>query len=86
MNALVGNCSCVPGQYECGNCRRKRRAEAYRRLTPEQKAYDSHVDPLGAYHTDFPSGCSCHISAPCSYCVGYDPDANAEHEPRREAP
>lgn len=55
--------------YDCGKCARERRAAAYRRLTPEQKAYDSMVDPFGAYHTDFPQGCSCHICAPCSFCV-----------------
>ena len=62
------SCHCVPGNYTCGPCRRKERARAYRRLTPAEKAYDRHVDPLGAYHDDFPGGCSCHISAPCSYC------------------
>ncbi len=54
--------------YYCGKCTRERRAKAYRNMTPEQKAYDRHVDPLGAYHTDFPAGCSCHLRAPCSYC------------------
>jgi len=55
--------------YDCGKCAREKRANAYRRLTPEQKAYDRMVDPLGAYHTDFPQGCSCHVCAPCSFCV-----------------
>ena len=55
--------------YHCGKCARERRAQAYLRLTPAQKAYDRHVDPAGAYHTDFPSGCSCHIDAPCSFCL-----------------
>ena len=63
-------CICVPGHYTCGKHRRLERAKAFRKLTPEQKAYDRQVDPLGAYHTDFPAGCSCHISPPCSYCVG----------------
>jgi len=55
--------------YDCGKCAREKRAAAYKRLTPEQKAYDRVVDPLGAYHTDFQQGCSCHICAPCSFCV-----------------
>ena len=55
--------------YFCGRCARERRARAYRNLTEEQKSYDRYVDPAGAYHTDFPSGCSCHLSAPCSYCL-----------------
>lgn len=58
------------GQYfDCGLCAHEKRARAYRKLTPEQKAYDRYVDPLGAYHTDFAAGCSCHLSAPCGYCV-----------------
>ena len=65
-------CGCVPNHYTCGKCRRKELAKAYRNLTPEQKAYDRYVDPLGAYHIDFPAGCSCHISPPCSYCVNDD--------------
>jgi hypothetical protein len=55
--------------YDCGKCRREKMAQAYRRLTPAQKAYDRYVDPVGAYHTEFPSGCSCHIDAPCSFCT-----------------
>lgn len=63
-------CGCVPGYYQCWKHERKERARAYQRLTEKEKAYDRHVDPVGAYHEDFPSCCSCHISAPCSYCVG----------------
>ena len=55
--------------YDCGRCAREKRARAYRQLSPEQKAYDRMVDPMGAYHTDFEAGCSCHINAPCSYCT-----------------
>lgn len=63
-------CSCEPQDHEeCGLCKRARSAAAYKRLTAEEKAYDRRVDPLGAYHTDFPDGCSCHISPPCSYCT-----------------
>lgn len=55
--------------YDCGRCAREKRARAYQRLTPEQKAYDRYVDPANAYHTDFEAGCSCHINAPCSHCT-----------------
>lgn len=55
--------------YDCGKCARQKRAAVYRTLTEAQKAYDRHVDPAGAYHTDFDSGCSCHLNAPCSYCT-----------------
>jgi len=55
--------------YDCGLCAREKRAASYKCLTKAQKAYDRYVDPLGAYHTDFPQGCSCHICAPCSVCT-----------------
>lgn len=73
--SVEGNRACKHGEvgcgqyYDCGNCAREKRARAYRNLTPEQKAYDQHVDPAGWYHTDFPAGCSCHTCAPCSFCV-----------------
>lgn len=75
MSAQAASNACKYGevgcgtQYDCGRCARESRARAYRNLTPEQKAYDRYVDPAGAYHTDFEPGCSCHISAPCSFCV-----------------
>lgn len=71
----TGSGACKHGEvgcgqyYDCGKCAREKRAQAYRRLTPEQVAYDKHVDPLGWYHTDFPAGCSCHLNAPCSFCT-----------------
>lgn len=55
--------------YDCDRHAREKRAQAYRRLTPAQKAYDREVDPAGAYHTEFEHGCTCHINAPCSYCT-----------------
>lgn len=62
--------------YDCGRCASEKRARAYQRLTHAQKLYDQHVDPAGWYHTDFPQGCSCHISAPCGYCVRDTYDQN----------
>lgn len=55
--------------HDCWQHERMWRKQAFDRLTPEEKYYDRCVDPLGAYHTDFPSGCSCHINPPCSFCV-----------------
>ena len=67
--------------YDCGKCARQKRAAAYRRLTPAQKAYDDYVDPIGAYHENFPSGCSCHINPPCGYCTRDTDDQNtSEHQ------
>lgn len=76
MAEIVFTITCEFGEkgcgeyFDCGQCARKKRAAAYKRLTPEQKAYDRYVDPLGAYHTDFPADCSCHIRPPCSVCEG----------------
>ena len=73
-----GDLSCGSGYWDCGKCKDERRRAAHKRLTPEQKAYDNYVDPLGAYHTDYdrePEGCSCHINPPCSYCVSRDDPA-----------
>ena len=69
-----GNLACGEGLWDCGKCKEQYRREAYSRLTPEEKAYDNMVDPLGYYHTDYDrfyggEGCSCHISPPCAYCV-----------------
>lgn len=66
--------------YDCGRCTRERRERIWRNMTPEQRAYDRHVDPLGAYTSGISApvgdsfmyesqGCSCHISPPCSYCT-----------------
>ena len=67
-----GDLSCGRGLWYCGKCEDESRRAAYKRLTAEEKAYDDYVDPLGAYHTNYTEGCSCHISPPCSYCVGKD--------------
>lgn len=64
-----GNKSCQEGYWYCGKCERASMAAAYKRMTPAQKAYDRYVDPLNAYHTDFPQGCSCHISPPRNVCL-----------------
>lgn len=69
-----GNC------YTCGGCRAERQRAAYDRLSPAERAYDAHVDPLGAHSGPGPHRwphevdgglgcCSCHISAPCAWCV-----------------
>lgn len=64
--------------YDCGRCARQRRAKAYGNLTQAQKDYDNFVDPSRAYHNDFPSGCSCHRCAPCSYCTSQPNEDHAQ--------
>ena len=72
-----GDLACGSGYWDCGKCRDELHRAIHRQLTPEQKAYDNMVDPLGAYHTDYdrePTCCSCHINPPCGYCVNHSDD------------
>lgn len=70
LRVLGCDCGPEPVMHDgCYRCQRARRARAYQMVSPSEKAYDRFFDPLGQYHTDFPSGCSCHISPPCSFCV-----------------
>lgn len=69
--------------YDCDKCLRKKRERIWANMTPEQRNYDRMVDPQGAhtsglsapggdrflYEDREPSGCSCHISPPCNYCI-----------------
>jgi len=70
-----GDLACGSGYWDCGKCSDEYNRAAYKRLTTEEKAYDDMVDPLGNYHTNYvdpPGCCSCHIGAPCNYCVNSD--------------
>jgi hypothetical protein len=72
-----GDLACGSGYWDCGKCAYEHRRAAWNNLTPQQRAYDNMVDPLGAYHTDFSvedRGCSCHISPPCNYCINKGED------------
>lgn len=62
--------------YDCGKCTDELRRRIWSKMTPERKAYDNFVDPLGAYHTDYDKEkcCSCHINPPCSFCVDENRD------------
>lgn len=77
-DSVINSRKCKHGEsgcgiyFDCWKCDREYKAAAYRRLTEKEKAYDRRVDPFGYYHEDFPSCCSCHICAPCSYCVRDD--------------
>ena len=69
-------CGCVPdasGFGWCSECRRKLRSKIWRNMSEEKKRYDRHFAPEQSAELDEgpyePKGCSCHISAPCSFCV-----------------
>lgn len=58
--------------WDCGPCTREANERAWARMTPAQHAYDRMVTSPGYGRDDDdrpPEGCSCHISAPCSYCT-----------------
>ncbi len=72
------SCSCVPDLYDCGNCTRKLHEKIWSTMSEDKKNYDRHFDPVGSgaldgamldYYGDKPTCCSCHIHAPCSFCV-----------------
>ncbi len=67
MACKHGNKSC--GIYwDCGPCEAERSEAAWRRLTPQQREYDHMVTSASYDRDEKPEGCSCHLSAPCSYC------------------
>ncbi len=79
-------CDCVTGHYDCGFCRGIKRQRIWNGMTPQQRAYDRYVDPVNSGVLDsgrdvdldrYERGCSCHISAPCSFCTDQSEDDDA---------
>lgn len=65
------SCLCVPNQYMCGRCTQKLHLKIWRNMSAKDKAYDRHFAPHESRALDEADVCcSCHISPPCSYCVG----------------
>jgi hypothetical protein len=71
-------CSCVTGHYECGFCRGIKRQRIWNQMSAKDRAYDRYVDPANSSVLDagmsvdlaeYERGCSCHLSAPCSFCT-----------------
>ncbi len=76
-------CGCTPdasGYGDCSECTKKLRQKIWDRMSEKQKNYDRHFAPEQSRALDdgmpdeYDTGCSCHIDAPCSYCVGKDDD------------
>jgi len=74
-------CGCIPdasGFGYCPDCEKKLRAKILAKMTTKEKNYDRYVNPGGCDDYDDydgePSGCSCHINPPCSYCVNKNSD------------
>ncbi len=69
-------CSCVDGQYECWYCRKPKLDAIIARQTPAEREYDRLA--MSGWRSDddddgrMADSCSCHISAPCGYCVNRD--------------
>ena len=72
-------CGCVPdasGYGYCGKCTAALRKKIWREMSPERKAFDRHIDPIGSAEMDrdahYGTQCSCHINPPCSYCTSQE--------------
>jgi len=73
-------CGCTPdasGFGYCDECVRKLREKIWKKMSEKKKNYDRHFAPdqskvldVAIDDCDNNRCCSCHISAPCSYCVG----------------
>lgn len=79
------SCGCVPDQYDCGECTRKRREKIWANMSAKDKAYDrwrapepskALDDALNNYMKD--EGCSCHIVVPCNYCINQSKEPSDE--------
>ncbi len=69
MKCKHGNQSCGV-HWTCGTCQQERDQAAWLRLTPAQREYDKYVTSPSYGRDDYAlEGCSCHLSAPCSYCT-----------------
>lgn len=72
-------CSCVTDQYECGFCRGPKLRRIWNGMTEKEKAYDLYVAGLSDGDFDSDRSCSCHLIAPCSWCID-QPDPDAEKD------
>lgn len=68
-------CGCTPdasGYGYCNKCVADLRKKIWNNMSSKQKAYDRKFAPkLSAKYDDgyFDDDCSCHIHAPCDYCI-----------------
>ena len=71
-------CGCIvtdaSGFGYCEECVRKLRSKIWKNMSEKRKNYDRHFAAEQSAELDEasyePEGCSCHISAPCSFCCG----------------
>tara|TARA_Y100000310_G_C20237867_1_gene603213 strand:+ start:252 stop:503 length:252 start_codon:yes stop_codon:yes gene_type:complete len=73
------SCGCIPdasGYGYCGECTRMLRQKIWANMSEKRKNYDRHFAPeqsreLDDALNDFDNNrcCSCHINAPCGYCM-----------------
>lgn len=65
-------CGCIPdasGFGYCSKCTKELRKKIWRKMSKKRKDYDRHFAPKESAELDALCACSCHISAPCSYCI-----------------
>ena len=72
-------CGCTPdasGYGYCGECIRKLKEKIWAEMSEDRKNYDRNFAPSQSLNLDVSmldyevnQSCSCHIDAPCGYCV-----------------
>ena len=76
-------CGCTPdvsGYGWCSKCVHELRKELWRNMEERRRRYDRHFAPIESAELDRACNiideecCSCHISAPCSYCISKSED------------
>jgi len=76
-------CGCVPdasGFGYCPECTRKLRQKIWNKMSAKEKRYDRQFAPEQSRELDdgmpeeYNTCCSCHIDAPCSYCMAKGED------------
>lgn len=64
-------CGCIPdasGFGYCRECVRKLRKKIWQEMSPEKRSYDRYFAADQSNDLD-DACCSCHMNAPCSFCM-----------------
>ena len=84
MNKL--SCGCTPdasGYGYCYECTMKLRRKVWNKMSEEEKGYDREFAPGQSEVYDEicrDDVCSCHILAPCEYCIKESQEKEKEEE------
>jgi hypothetical protein len=75
-NGTTLTCGCVIGYYWCAA------HDIYTRQDRERDPRWTKPEAMVCERSGPPECCSCHISAPCSFCTRETDEANVQSEPR----